>query len=481
MDVDWKPKLHSRDYDALLRSMKRLLLIFALTLLSPLAWGTAYTSVATGNWNSSATWSPAAVPGSGDSVTLANGYTVTIPVSTTATVSSITCSSTTGTGILIINGTLDYKGSMLNQCSANPWICNSCTLTADDASTNIVWNIGYANCDTAPCAVLQLNGTYASQVTVGGTGGSSWSFGGGTYHSSGTIQATWANFTACGTASATCINAYPYPSVGTNTTITYSTFTSCGLIELGYGYANGTTFIFNHNEIVSPISSTGYGLEVQPNGGETGVTYQVENNYLAGTFKEVFGGGAYYGQDDQFIVTGNAFIGTSSVISYDGATVGHATGHFDGNLFVNQLAASTSLNFPAGSITRAVILLSNNTTTQHLVCAGLSPYGATTINGMTYERQYNDGAGLQGTDSCLIPGGGSSSRPAVTIENVVAIPAPNGYSPGSLSTWLARAHRTARQSRRFTTQFWRHPPRPVAASLHSQGKGPQRRRDSMRK
>jgi hypothetical protein len=51
---------------------------------------------------------------------------------------------------------------------------------------------------------------------------------------------------------------------------------------------------------------------------------------------------------------------------------------------------------------------------------------------MTYERQYNDGAGLQGTDSCLIPGGGSSSRPAVTIKNVVAIPAPNGYSPAQL-------------------------------------------------
>ena len=284
--------------------MKKFALSLTLLIFAPLAWGTAYTSVATGNWNNSATWSPAAIPGSGDTVTLANGYTVTVPVSYTATVSGISCSSATGTGILIVNGTLDYKDTV-NQCSANPWICNSCTLQADSASTNIAWNIGYASCTSSPCAVLQLNGTSSSPYTVKVASGSlnSGGFGNGTYQDSGTVQATWGSFTNCGTSSIPCIDVYSYYYVGLQSSFTYTTFTSSGVVELGsVQLGNGTSFIWNNNGIVTPLNDISFIINAP--GGDSTFTCQIENNYFEGEVNEI---SSPFGADDGCIENRNVF------------------------------------------------------------------------------------------------------------------------------------------------------------------------------
>ena len=417
----------SYEFDTM--TMKRIWPIFALLCLAPLAWGTAYTSVASGNWNSSATWSPAAIPGSGDTVTLANGYTVTVPGSYTATVSGISCSSSSGTGILIVNGTLDYKGSTLSQCTAT-WVCNSCTLTADDGSTTIPWNIGYATCTSSPCALLIMNGTYASPVTVNGTGGSSWSFGNGTYQDSGQIQAIYANFTSCGTASVPCIDTNSFYYVGLHSSITYSSFTSCGEITFG-GEQSGTgaQFIFNNNTIVSPLNSSNYGLEFGGIAGDSTWVCQVENNYLEGETHESIGGTS--GLDDGCIVNGNWFVGnTTTTEPYIGSTVAHAANHFDGNAFYNQQIGSAGSGFPSGPMTRSLLLLAGNpgSISTHLVCGGIGEYSAGTYNGGVYEREYNDPSGIEGASSCLLAGGGFP----VTVENYISVPSPDGYSPADL-------------------------------------------------
>lgn len=61
----------------------------------------AYTATTTGNWNSTATWSGAGIPGSGDTGTINSGVTVTVPDGYTATIG--TTGGSTGTTALTVN------------------------------------------------------------------------------------------------------------------------------------------------------------------------------------------------------------------------------------------------------------------------------------------------------------------------------------------------------------------------------------------
>src|SRR6185436_9771058 len=66
------------------------------------AWALNITSIATGNWNATSTWSSNTVPTSGDNVTIANGHTVTLNTASTACLSL-----TVGQGV---SGVLQYLG-----------------------------------------------------------------------------------------------------------------------------------------------------------------------------------------------------------------------------------------------------------------------------------------------------------------------------------------------------------------------------------
>jgi hypothetical protein len=102
--------------------MRRLLL---LLLLTASAFGTAYNTQQSGNWNVASTWTTGAcgtntapaVPGSGDTVTIC-AHTVTIPAGVTATVGASGATDTVaitmhnGTGILKNQGTLNLQGNI---------------------------------------------------------------------------------------------------------------------------------------------------------------------------------------------------------------------------------------------------------------------------------------------------------------------------------------------------------------------------------
>ena len=64
--------------------MKKALLLVSLVLLSKLGFCTFYTAVANGNFGSASTWSPAAVPTTGDFFTIPAGITVTVTTTESA-------------------------------------------------------------------------------------------------------------------------------------------------------------------------------------------------------------------------------------------------------------------------------------------------------------------------------------------------------------------------------------------------------------
>ena len=191
------------------RDLLGLILVVAISSGSALA--AAYTSAKTGDWNNKETWKPQGIPAEGDTVTLANGNTVTIPASYAAVVGAssvgdkgsvpaIQCESAEGTGVLIINGILRFRGD-IQQANAT-WTAGAGAVIEHDsskaekpASTGYTWQIGMAK--NQPDAVLKLSGTGRdkARVTIRNAEGSG-RFGG--FQGGGRIDARWATFLGLG-------------------------------------------------------------------------------------------------------------------------------------------------------------------------------------------------------------------------------------------------------------------------------------------
>ena len=135
--------------------MTRFITFFVVLVASATAYATAYTATSDGLWNSSATWNNAGVPVSGDTATINTGVTVTVPDGYTAAVGpddgttvALKCSANTGTGKLIVNGTLQFKGHV-QQCDS-AWQVNSDGSTTHGrlehagSTSSYYWQIGMA-------------------------------------------------------------------------------------------------------------------------------------------------------------------------------------------------------------------------------------------------------------------------------------------------------------------------------------------------
>jgi len=385
-------------------------------------------ATANGTWSySSASVSLASVSGTvavGQAVWGAGIYPGTLVSAISGTALTLTCPESPCT----------YAGGSSTPLSFFPASILYDSSGAGTPSTdNAIWNIGSSNC-TATCALLQVNGTSSAPVLFAIATGSG-NFGGfpaGTYQGSGNIRGQWILFNNCATNSTACTNTYSYGSVGLNSSIAYSTYTSSGVVELGSVEAgNSTTFNFTNNAIVNPINSSGYGLILNTAGDDSTISGLIAHNYIEGQVHETIGNSSYWGTDDGLILSQNVMLGTSSVAPYNGALVGHATGHFDGNMFYDNVAAAGS-SFPAISMTRAVLLeVPNASGSAHLYCGG--PTISSVINGFTAERQYNDISGWYGTSVCMYMQTGSSVQ-NFTYENGLILPAPNGYASMQLST-----------------------------------------------
>jgi len=242
----------------------RTLLLLALSIP---AFAATCTSQSTGTWTG-ATWSCGHAPVAGDTVVLADSFTITIPASTTAVVGTsgaagtvaISCSTTSGTGVLNVNGTLQIQGDV-SQCEAT-WTYGPDSALVHDSSLAsgtpaYVWHIGAKDNTVALLRSTSTNGHRFNQTNFAMSG----DFGGfddGGFIGGGQMQFQYANFTGCGTAATESVSrANRCVSHDTNGPSTYAwscnycSFTGSGVLWLR-GDANSQTYSITHTSFFSP-------------------------------------------------------------------------------------------------------------------------------------------------------------------------------------------------------------------------------------
>ena len=222
----------------------------------------AYTSSGSGNWNAAATWGGSGVPGSGDTVTIATGHTITVTANQAVGASGNSDTTAAvlvqGTGQLVISTgvTFTAKGDVTtSQTFANK------SSVVMNAGSSWVWSVpsgqyyraGSAN--TFGFNRFTINGSSGSRcsVSVTGGGGAFFSFdtvATGAYIGGGSLVATYTDFVGIGDSSHPGVNIYPYQYSGGK--VTYSvqncTFTTCGVITNGgYAWAANSTMLHKAN------------------------------------------------------------------------------------------------------------------------------------------------------------------------------------------------------------------------------------------
>jgi hypothetical protein len=191
------------------------------------------TASVTGNWNNTATWGGSSVPVNGDHVVINNGITLTVPTGYTAVVGesgspAIDVQGTSGTGVLVVNGTLQIKIGNVLQGNAGWTIAAGAIVEYDNASADAVWQISKDHVQSS--AHLTINGSTGSHATIRSTtAGGEMRFSDGTFLRGGLITATFTDFLRWGNASSNAITFWA-SSGGDVFSLTDCVFDTCGRI-----------------------------------------------------------------------------------------------------------------------------------------------------------------------------------------------------------------------------------------------------------
>jgi len=265
------------------------------------------TTAQTGDYNIGGTWVGGVVPGDGDTIIIANGHTLTVPAGYTAVVGTddgsnvaIKCSTTAGTGVLVVNGTLQFKGHV-QQANATWTINAGGVLEHVSAASNYQWQIGMIASQAN--AILKLTGTgpLTSRVNVRNGAGSArfkGFFGGATglvgtqtvtggLAGSGRIEAKWTTFTELGVAPAQWLDA----KLGGGFRLT---FEDCLVVGCTGAVIHNTLaatdhFIFDRSSILSPAQAGNLAsLLIWSNSTRTTGTRRIQDAVIEGGLQQTY-------------------------------------------------------------------------------------------------------------------------------------------------------------------------------------------------
>lgn len=349
--------------------MKRLaLLLTAFLLAAAPAWGgTAYTSIATGNWNSNSTWSPSGIPGNGDTASLANGFTVTCPAGVSCVIGTsptddtgtvaLNCTSTSGTGVLIVYGNLTWKGPV-RQCNAN-WNISSAnwigtgdgnlhydaTAATTPSTALYTWQISQANSSSNAVLLFSGNSTHrvkvdsVSNVASGGFGNSGTAFTDG-----GNMTCSYADIDYQGAASTSgfFLKSRPSTAAGILSFDNCNT-TNSAQIVMPSNIGATSSLTFTHNRFTLP-TNTSFTFQIEALTAKTTGTRIFTNNYVVGGFY------------------------------MDGPSGGSDGFSYDGSVFDKTFTVSAGMNFhngaTASSASQVVVIDRGNTDPGEAIPAG---------------------------------------------------------------------------------------------------------------
>lgn len=276
--------------------------VWAFLLCSTTAFAASYTSTQSGNWNSTATWGGAGVPGSGDNATITSSHTVT--VTDARVVLDVTLDSVTGNKMLVIDST----GSLLVESAAGP---------AVDVNAPVPGNT----------SIVRINGGLLETSGVGI----------GIRITGGATTAAKLEFTPLG-GTARFDGDVAFSGTAANALIDFGT--SSGTVEIGGDLGNGGTFV---NSSTSTVEFNGTGP-------------QTINSYTFNHFKVNKNGTATL--NGPITVNGNFTVMSSGVlddggnqISLNGGGTSAVTMSGGAVLKLGSAASATVFPSPAGSTT----------------------------------------------------------------------------------------------------------------------------------
>lgn len=393
-----------------------------------------YTSAGSGNWNVAATWSQAAIPGPGDTVTINSGHVVTVTAN--QTVGASTASDTTAAVSIAGSGQLSIASGVTFTCAGD------CTFSTAflgsnyvvmNAGANWVWSVGSGKyyraggATNTATSIFAINGTLGSpcSVSVSGAGGACFSFDSiatGSYSGGGSLVASHCTFTGLGDSTHCAINIR-YASYGAGTTIfnvQNCKFSSCGAIsDQGVYWNDGSTVIHANNSHVGSTDANGCCLHL---------SFSNANTFTSGTRNIV--GNVFDG------ILGNwrglsvpVFGATISENYFGGGLVlqSQPWANFANNLCVLNLTNDFTVSNAAAN---CFFYIGTNSNNPHY-CDLAPNNGSFNITGCLFETSSTSGG--QG-DSILSNPSTSSPAAAFGISNNIVLPSIAGQSSGSLLT-----------------------------------------------
>ena len=378
------------------------------------------------NWSATASWSGAVVPGTGDTVTIADGATVTVDnnriVGDSTTITPAINLGNSGKLVIATGATLIVRGNVLftgggalpavTMNAGSSWQFDS-SLAASPSTTKFYFG-GTGYTELRP---FIINGTSAQHVSV-----SSNAAGGNGYF---TLQpgffygfpftATYADFLRIGDATNPGWNLQSYYS-SSNWTVTHSTFTNCGAVDWHtLGLHAGATFIHDYNVHTGTLSPQVVLVDTQ-NPMTSGAREIIGN-----VFDAPFGNGNLSFQD--FTITDNYF-GGRIYVNQSGTWAAFAR-NFDHS---QSTSTNDTLMLAAGNMNDNYMSWDSDVGNPHWVIVSR-------LTSSTFDGQIFDQTGHTTGDVGDLYLSNTISTPLVyTITHNVSVPDSANVMPGDMVT-----------------------------------------------